>query len=102
MQPTPAIMDRSAQVAHGIYIRDINGREGCLATAGLDAVIQVFKPTCGLCHSDNVKFLRKLKRQSCAKPTRGASDENGICHMARHGGKCAAGQGGRRYSAAFI
>ena len=102
VKPAPAVMDRSAQMAHGIHICDIKGREGRLPADGLDAIIQFLKPTGGFRHSDDVKFLRKLKRQGRAKPTRGASDENGICHGARHGGKCAAGQGAGRYSAAFI
>ena len=93
LQPAPAIVNRSAQVAHGIYISNVEGCEGRLPAAGLDAVIQFFKPTGCLCHCDDMKFLRKLQRQSRAKPTRGASDENGISHTARHGGNSAAGQG---------
>ena len=61
-------MDRSAQVAHGIHICDINWREGCLSTTGLDAVIQFFKPTGGLSYSNDMKFLRKLQRQSWKGP----------------------------------
>ena len=94
LQPAPAIVDRTAQVTHGIHIGDVKWGEGRLAAAGLDAVIQFFKPTGCLCHCDDMKFVRKLRRQSCAESTRGARDENWISHTARHGGNFAAGQGG--------
>ena len=83
----PAVINRAAELRHGLGVGDVHGRKCCLPALGLDAVIKFFQSACCAPDSDDMMSFAKGFGKGCSKPARRAGNKGDfICHISNFRG----------------